>query len=120
MTNALPRKAARITTVRPMRHASTYEGPINVPVEKAGLIYRKIQRIPEEYARKLHLDVLAAITKVIVSPILSVKKYASASPGTAANGVKLISKVRKAFFNEENNDFVIKSVPNQYYIKRSS
>lgn len=93
--NAPPRKAARITTVRPTRHASTYEDPINVLVEKAGLIYQKIQRIPEEYVHKLHWDVLAATTKVIASPILSVKKYASASLGTAANDVKLISKVQR-------------------------
>lgn len=97
--NALPRKAARITTVRPTRHASTYEDPINVLVEKAGLIYRKIQHILEGYARKLHWDALAAITKVIASPILSAKKYASVSLGTAASDVKLISKVKKISFS---------------------
>lgn len=93
--NALLRKAVRITTVRHTRHASIYEDPINVLVEKVGLIYRKTQHIPEEYAHRLHWDVLAAITKVIASPILSVKKCASASLGTAANDVKLISKVKK-------------------------
>lgn len=97
--NALPRKVVRIMTVRPTRHASTYEDPINVLVEKAGLIYPKIQRIPEGYARKLHWDALVAITKVIASPILSVKKYASASHGTAANDVKLISKVKKISYS---------------------
>lgn len=52
--NALPRKAVRIMTVHPTQHALTYEDPINVLVEKAGLIYQKIQHIPEEYVHKLH------------------------------------------------------------------
>lgn len=93
--NALLRKVVHTTIVRLMRHVSTYEDPINALVEKAGLICRKIQHTPEEYARKLHWDALAAATKVIASPILSVKKCANASPGTAANVVKLTSKVRR-------------------------
>jgi len=97
LTNAFPRKADHITTVRPTRHALTYEDPISVLVEKAGLIYQKIQRIPAGYARKLLWDALVAIIKVIASLILSVKKYASASLGTAANDVKLILKVKNAF-----------------------
>lgn len=108
--NALPRKAARITTVRLTQHASIYEDPINVLAEKAGLTCRKIQHIPEECAHKLHWDVLAAIIKVIASPILSVKTYANASLGTAANDVKLISKVKKLFYIKHNVS-TIKSEP---------
>jgi len=52
--NALPRKLVRIMIVHPTQHASIYEDPINVLVEKAGLIYQKIQHIPEGYARKRH------------------------------------------------------------------
>lgn len=93
--NALLRKVVRTMIVRLMQRASTYEDPINALVEKVGLTCRKIQRIPEEYVRKLHWDALAAATKVIASPTLSVKKYANASLGTAASVVKLISKVKK-------------------------
>lgn len=91
--NVLLKRVVRTMIVRLMRRASTYEDRINALVEKVGLTYRKIQPIPEEYARKLHWDALAAVTKVIASPILLVKKCASASPGTVANVVKLISKV---------------------------
>jgi len=95
--NVLPRKVVRIMIVHLTQHVSIYEDPINVLVEKAGLIYQKIQRIPEGYVRKRHWDARAAITKVIALLILSVKKYASASLGTAVNDVKLISKVKKHF-----------------------
>lgn len=54
LMNALLRKVVHTTIVRLMRRASTYEDPINALVEKVGLICRKIQHIPEEYARKLH------------------------------------------------------------------
>lgn len=94
--NAFLKRMVRIMIVHLMRRVSTYEDPINALVEKVGLTYRKIQRIPEEYARKLHWDALAATTKVIASPILSVKKCANASLGTVANVVKLILKVKVA------------------------
>lgn len=95
--NALLRKMVHTMIVRLMRRALTYEDPINALVEKVGLTCRKIQHIPEEYVRKLHWDALAAATKVIASPILSVKKCANVSLGTAANVVKSISKVKRFF-----------------------
>jgi len=71
-----------------MRHVLIYAGPTNVPAEKGGLIYQRIQRIREGYVLKPHWDAPAVITRVIASPILSVKKYANAFLGTVANVVK--------------------------------
>lgn len=95
-TSALPRRVVHITTVRLTRHASTYEDRISALAEKAGLTCRKIRRIPEECARKHPWDALVATTKVIASPTPSVKRCVNASPGTAVNVAKLISKVRIA------------------------
>jgi len=92
--SVLPKKTVRITIVRLMQHVSTYEDPTNVPAEKDGPIYQRIQHIREEYVLKPHWGAPAVITKVIASPTLSVKKYANASLGIAANVVKLISKVQ--------------------------
>lgn len=83
--------------VRHTRHASTCEDPISARVEKVGPICRRIQPIPEGYVRRHRSDALVAVTKATASPIPSVKRCANASPGTAVNVVRLISKVRRIY-----------------------